>query len=384
MTGVKRLLTIIDSDMDKIGITKGDVAKRLGVSGGTVSNYFKGKHKISYLTFIQLTKVVYGKYNHELIRKFAERTKAKVDIEAMEWAYANSDVKLLAILIDKDKEKRNAITSVYELQLQRIEGEIDPDTFSEKIGDLEFHTKSIDLETQILLGICKIYHHVDSAAFPAVQPVARTLLKQIQRIENEYIKNAFTIRLKIALALSSIRSNNLHKAEEIANEIATQEVYDSFPIYYTNALIYLSEIHFFNDFSRSSQYIKEAMEMVDKGLVDENKRIKKSIKATYDFIHLYHNKFDNLYLEDLAEQAHYYAKQNNQIAKEKALDILEKLFVKQGKLSNFQMYYKSLALNDIGLMEQTKEHFYLSGDFHYVKLPKNFIENFNKLGSKSC
>ena len=380
MPVIKKLLATIDSELEKRGITKGEAAKRIGVSGGTLSNYFKRKHKIGYLTFIELTKVAYGKYNHELIRKFAEHAKAKVDIEAMEWAYANSDVKLLETLIDKDKEKGNtsAITRVYELQLQRIDGKIDTDTFSDEIGDLLFSDKSIDMETLILLGICTIYHHVDTAAYTAVRPIARTLLKQIQQIENDYIKNAFTIRIKIALALSSIRSSDLHKAEQIAKEITTPEVYDNFPIYYNNALIYLSEIHLFDDFSKSVQYIKQAVDMIEEGFIDENQKRKKSIKATYDFIHLYHNKFEGLYLEDPAEQAHYYAKQNNQASKRKALDILHGLFVQKGKLSNFQMYYKSLALNDVKLMEETKEKFYLSGDYHYVKLPKNFIENFNK------
>lgn len=380
MPVIKKLLATIDSELEKRGITKGEAAKRIGVSGGTLSNYFKRKHKIGYLTFIELTKAAYGKYNHELIRKFAEHAKAKVDIEAMEWAYANFDTSVLEILIRKDKEnsKENIITKLYELRLKRIKGDIDSESFFEEVEDLRYEFKHLEHEALVLLGICTVYNLVDTAAYNAVQPKARNLLKQIQRLENSYLKKAYSMRIKLALSLSAIRSGDLHTAEVFAKEVTTIETYNMFPLYYNNALIYLSEIYLFRDFEKSVKYIKEAVKMMDEGLIDENPKRKSSIKATYDFIHLYNNHFQGLYLEDPAERAHYYAKQKNSEEKRKAVDILNDLFNKKGKLSNFQMYYKALALNDLRLMMLTKDCFYRSGDFHYVKLPNDFIEYFNK------
>ncbi|PFR93556.1 AimR family lysis-lysogeny pheromone receptor [Priestia megaterium] len=380
MTVVKKLLNIIDVETKKKGITRGDIAKRLGVSNGTVTNIFSRKHKISHLKFIELTKIAFDKYHHEYILEFCRNAKVGVEIDAMEWAYANAGTEILKTLIERDKKqkKTNPITAVYELQLKRMTGKINSDCFLNESENLKFTLSDHEnyLETLILLGISTIYAFVDLAAYRAVQSISRNLLDQIQNIENPYLKEAYEIRVELALIFSFIRSRELSKGKELALKIVNSDVCNKLPLYYNNALIYMTDITVLTSYKESSRYISKAVEMMEEGYFDGYTQRKGMIKSTSDFVNIHHNHFKGLYLEDLAEQAHYHAKKKDL---NKALFFLNKLERKNGRLSNFQKYYKGLALNDLNLMRQAKDGFYKSGDFHYVKLPENYIENSNKI-----
>lgn len=381
---INKMLNIMDQEQKKKGILKGHVAKYLGVSGGTVSNMFKHKHKIGYMTFIDLTKITFGNYHHDFIRRFCEQANIKMEYEAMEWAYSNSDVEVLRILINKDRERQksskkkekedNSITAVYELQLQRLAGKIDTEAFYKKTQKMMFSFKSVDAEKLFLLRLNEIYYFIDIHRYECIWPQALSLLEQLDFIKNPYMKTAFKIRVKIALLYTGLRTEKYSECEEIAKELMNEEMFlERFPMYYNNVLVCLSEMYALSDFEKSSSFIKKAVQMMEQGFLHTNEGWKAGIKSTYDFIHIHHNRFDNLYLESLDEQAHYYAKGNKE-QKKKALNILNKLADQDGQLDEFGMYYKALALEDVDLMQQTKKFFYKNGDFHYAHLAKSYIE----------
>jgi Mn-dependent DtxR family transcriptional regulator len=392
MSDITKILTIIDSEIDKRGMTKGEVAKHLNVSGATISNLFKRTYnKIGYMKFIELTKITFGKYHHEYIERFCLEYRGKLEIEALEWAFANGNVKVLETLIKHSKEKKDCplIIDVYELQAKRMRKGMKPSEFYEEYQKIKFGTKetkkqkkkevkTIDFETSILLEIFYMYAIFDSKAYQAIGPISQSLLAQIKNIDSLYLRMAYTKRVELCLIFASIKSNNLHTAKEAAEKMITPEVYEAFPIHYNHALIYLTEIYVFNDFNKSLSYIKKAIKMIEEGFLDENERQQRNIRSTYDFLHIYHRKTEAvLFLEDPAERAHLLAK-GNEAERKQALQLLNDLLLKRGELSNFQAYYKALAQDDVEFMETVKEMFYLSGDFHYVKLPKEYIENMKK------
>ncbi|MDN3365404.1 AimR family lysis-lysogeny pheromone receptor [Priestia megaterium] len=388
MSDITKILTIIDNEIDKSGMTKGKVAELLNVSGATISNLFNRKYnKIGYMKFIELTRIVFGKYHHEYIERFCLEYKGKLEVEALEWAFANGNIKVLNSLISHQKQKKTypLVIEVYELQVKRMSIGMKPSEFYEEYQKIKFGSKNVkskkhevktmDFETAILLEIFSMYALVDSKAYQAIRPISQSLLVQIQDIESEYLRIAYTKRVELALIFASIKSNDLRTAEEAAKQLITKEVYKMFPIHYNHALIYLTEIHIFDSYEKSSFYIKEAVKMVEDGFLDENDRQKKNVKSTYDFVHIFHNETrEKLYLEDPAECAHILAK-GNLDEKKQALDILDKLLIKKGELSNFQSYYKALAEENLKLMEMVKDKFYISGDFHYVKLPKMYLDS---------
>jgi hypothetical protein len=390
VSSINKILTIIDKELEKRGIIKGEVAKRLNVSGATITNLFKRTYnKIGYMKFIELTKIAFGKYHHEYIKRFCLEYKGKLELEALEWAYANGNRQVLNILIANGKQKSDypLIIDVYELQSKRMENKMTADEFLKEYQQLKFSSyskgetkkkseiKTVDFETTILLEILYMYTLTDSAAYPAIEPISKGLLNQIEHIKSSYLRTAYTTRVQLFLIFASIKSNNLHTADKESRKLLTEEVYDNFPMHYNHALIYLTEIHVFDDFKKSSQYIKDAVKMIEEGFLDENDRQQRNIRSTFDFVYIHHNKLnEKLFLEDPAERAHFLAKGDSD-KKQKALEILNDLEAQRGKLSNFQLYYKALAKGDINLMDSVKERFYLSCDFHYVKLPKKYIED---------
>ncbi|WP_281998716.1 AimR family lysis-lysogeny pheromone receptor [Priestia flexa] len=380
MISKKKLMAIIDYELERKGITKSEVAVQLGVSKGTVSNLFNLKHKVGYMKFIELTRIAFGKYHHEYIEMFCKDSQEKVEREALEWAYSNSNMKVLKILLERAtfKVKVNPIISVYELQMMRMEKKISIQDFFDQIENLTYtDPKNMDLATVILLGISTVYHYVDVAAYKAVAFKANNLLKQIQNIESAYLRMAYSLRVKVALIISSMKSNNLKLAKSIGDDLTNKETLEMFPLYFNNALVCLSEIFVFSNKRKSFSYIHHSVTLMNGGYFSENPKWQKIIKSTYDFVHIYHNDFNNLFLEDPAEMAHYLAKQSTPSEKEKAIAILDELERKNGYLTNFQTYYRALALESNRMMAAAKDQFYQSGDFFYAQLAGNLIENSN-------
>lgn len=384
MKKIKKMLDIIDQELKKKEILRKDVAKRLGVSNGTVSNIFKQEHKISHMTFIELTRIAYGTYRHDFIKAFCQETHFKVKVEAMEWAYSNSDMDVLSILIDKDREQEKcyndtSITDVYELQLQRLKGEIDKEDFYIKCEKMKFHFKNMTVEKLILLKICSIYYLIDDRKYSAVWPQAKSLLLQVEDVENPYLRVAFSIRLKIALLYTGLRAKKYVECVDIGEGLLKEDCFlDIFPMYYNNVLVCLSEVYALSDYDKSISYLDEAMRMVDEGFFENNNGWSYRIKSTYDFVNIHHNKFGvKLHLDALDEKAHYYAK-GTPDDKKKALEILDLIVEEDGELDEFGLYYKALASDDLNLMKKCLETFYIAGDLHYANLPIQYIENLNK------
>lgn len=377
MINTEKLLAFIDYQREKSGITKKEIAKKLDVSESTVTNLFKHRHKIKYMTFIELTRIVYGRYHHEYIRYFCMDSQLDIEREALEWAYSNSDMQVLKILINKASIKADIdpIVRVYELQMKRLEKSISEQDFFEGVEEVFYTNKNLDLETLVLIGISTIYHLVDVAAYSAVAAKSQNTLKQINNVQSSYLKNAYSLRIKITLTVASMRSKQLDVAKELSEELAQQHVLEMFPLFYNNALICLSEIYVFTNKEKSFKYINQSVQLMNDGFIDENPRWKAVVKSTYDFVHIYHNDFQDLFFEEPAEKAHYYAKQLHITEREKALKILNEIEAENGGLSNFQSYYKALAMRDLKLMHKVKDKFYQSGDFYYVQLPQDFIEN---------
>ncbi|MDF2791394.1 MAG: hypothetical protein K0S80_4496 [Neobacillus sp.] len=393
MDDIQRMLNIMDAEMKKRRIKKGDIATLFGVSRATVSNMFNRKYKIEYMRFIQLTRIVFGQYHHDFIRRFCRAAKTKVEIEAMEWAYANGDTEVLELLIhnakeeskptekeknkstDQEEDEHITITDIYELQYERLVGKVNIEEFFARTEDMMMDFKGMDLEKHVMLKISCMYADIYDRSYRSVWSKGKNLLKHLNKIENDYLRKAYEMRIKIILLYIGTRARKYEECEKMANEmINNKEVLEHFPVYHTHALICLSEIYALDNFEKSSHYIKQAVEMMDKGYFDSNEGWKVNIKSTYDFVHIHHKKFEGLYLQAEDERAHYLAKGNEEERKE-AVRILNTLQERDGEICEFVMYYKALALNDKSLMERAKDMFHDAGDFHYSRLAVDFIED---------
>ncbi|ANB66129.1 hypothetical protein GFC29_3841 (plasmid) [Anoxybacillus sp. B7M1] len=371
-----KLMQQIEEDAKKKKISKTLIAKELRVSNAAVSAYFNPRPNrpiINFFQYTRLLKIIYGCYREDLLIEYWKRVSRKVSREALEWAYVNGKLDLLRFLVDKEllKEYSDPFAKVYLLMLMRSKKEISAAQFLyevEKMRGTLSEEKGV-IEAQVLLDICLLYALCDSACYALILEYNSFLKEKIPKIKNDYLRKAFSARAQKITAHSCLKRNKINECERIATEMISEEYRDKFPLYYNSALLFLSEVYVFSDYQKSISYIKRAL-----GMLDELKGFSKrefELKSTHDFIQIVNGNYNELYLNSLAEKAHYLARQGSEQKRQEALEILEELRRKNGNLSAFQLYYKALATRDAHDMRIAQEAFYQCGDQYYVRLTQN-------------
>lgn len=369
-------MNIVEAEARKRKINNVEIAEFLGVSSTSITYYFSGENQMSYLKFIKLIYFIYGEYNRELIKRFCILSKKNVDLPLLEWAYAIGDEEILSVLLRKRNTNKDSVF-LYTLLLKRMQCEIKPLDLYKKIRGHKFDSKKIEIE--LLTQTCMIYALIDMAAYGAIQHLAMDALEQANKIKDEDTRKSFKLRLKVLLAAGYLKNNEQQRAKQLTLNIVKDDLNKiRFPMYYNIALVYLGELYVFNDYRKSINYIKESLKMVEEGIIKNSPHRIKILKSTHDFIKIHYKDYEGLFLEDPAEQAHYYASLNTDKSRIKAVKILNELFSQNNELTNFQMYYQALALNNIDMMKRVMKAFYKSGDCYYSSLPEAWIEKNEK------
>jgi predicted transcriptional regulator len=375
---MRKLMLKIEEDMKKRGIKKKDIALHLGVTSSAVTQYFKVEVPIDFIKFIKLLYFVYRSYPRELLLEYFSSNEIEIENIMLEWLVMNGKWDLLEELIKKGQDKKE-FTLIYDIMLKRNRRQISPTEFLSEIEKIKFnYNGKEETENKILVNICSLYSYVDLHVYPLIPAVSELTLQQINMMDESYLKEAYEIRVKEIMVLSYMKRNKLKEAESIANEILCEDTLSKFPLQYNSVLCFLSEIYVFRDYVKSMYYINMALDMLKDEVLKGFVKREEALKATHDFIKIVNNDFTGLYLNDLAEKAHFLAMQDDSTSKEEALKILEKIEEENSGLTNFQLYYKALAQENISLMELAKDSFLKSGDLFYAQLPKRYLER-NKI-----
>jgi predicted transcriptional regulator len=374
---MRKLMLKIEEDMKKRGIKKKDIALHLRVTSSAVTQYFKVEVPIDFIKFIKLLYFVYRSYPRELLLEYLSSNEIEIENIMLEWLVMNGKWDLLEELIKKGQDKKE-FTLIYDIMLKRNRRQISPAEFLSEIEKIKFnYNGKEETENKILVNICSLYSYVDLHVYPLIPAVSELTLQQINMMDESYLKEAYEIRVKEIMVLSYMKRNKLKEAESIANEILCEDTLSKFPLQYNSVLCFLSEIYVFRDYVKSMYYINMALDMLKDEVLKGFVKREEALKATHDFIKIVNNDFTGLYLNDLAEKAHFLAMQDS-TSKEEALKILEKIEEENSGLTNFQLYYKALAQENISLMELAKDSFLKSGDLFYAQLPKRYLER-NKI-----
>lgn len=373
---MRKLMLKIEEDMKKRGIKKKDVATNLGVTPSAVTQYFKVEVPIDFIKFTKLLYLVYGFYPENLLFEYLNSVELKK--EMLEWLAMHGKWNLLQQVIDKEKEnhgREKRFVRIYELLLRRSKKQITPLDFLTEVEKIKFHyTGKEEIESKILINIWSLYSYIDLHVYSLIPAIAELTLQQVQYVDNSYLREAYEIRIKEIMVFSYMKRNQLKEAESMAEDILREENINKFPLQYNSALCMMSEMYVFRDFSKSLYYIQKALSMLDNEMFKGFIKRAEGLKATHDFIRIVNKDFRSLYLNDPAEKAHYLAAQNNSDCKKEALEILNRLEKENNGLSNFQLYYKALAREDIALMELARDSFLKSGDLFYAELPKRYMK----------
>lgn len=368
---MKKMMESIKEDARKRKITNKEIANFLGISSGQVTHYFNLTNKIPFSKFTDLCQLIYEdeKDIEPHLIKYVEGISKKEYIrEAAEWFSNNGKRELLEKVLEVKGE--DPLLKIYSLLLLRNKREIKAQEFYIRLDELR--DQSFDYpEWKALIRIATLYAFWDLKSFSMIPFLAEEALKQTEEITNHYLKNSYRIRVLEVKAIVEMKRNNLDDAEKLAVEVIQKEKEN--PLSANSMYSLLSEMYVFRDYEKSKEFINKALVQFSKLNLTRYSNRQGMLEATHDFINIYHDKTDFLYLTDPSEKAHYLARKCTADDKKKALEILNRIEKENYQLSSHQLYYKALCTGKKADMDKALNQFIINGDLFYSYLARETL-----------
>ncbi len=368
---VKKLMMKIKADAKKRNITGKMIAKWINVSEGMVTKYYKGESDMPAIKFIELVQFIYVDDLDKIkgaILSFIKVTERSDNLqELLEWSANTGDSQY--ILEVKKRVVHTPLLNeslVYQKIFERNKKNIKPDEFFLEIEDFKMEDH-LSFDSKILLKIATLYSQLDMKSYSIMIPLALNILSNLEAVTSDYLQQSFRIRVLEMMAHAYLKLGEVHKVEEIADEVLSPEIKLRFPLPANAVLMLLAQAYVFTDKEKSFAYISDAVNMFGETKFTQYHLRRASLESTHDFIHIYHGDYSNLYLNDLSERSHLMAKKGND---SEALYLLDKIKREHGDLTAHQYYYRGLASGDKDDFRISLNKFAKEGDSFYSKLIK--------------
>jgi transcriptional regulator with XRE-family HTH domain len=362
---MKKLINSLKEDKKKYKISNKQIAYATNLSQATISNYFNNAFRIPFHKFVEILHIIYRNHEYKIDKRIHQYLLKidKIDYikEAIEWFFTNGENKkaheLIMLHLNNDPS-----LELYKILSLRAQRSIKKEDFYRELELIK--RKKLDEETIALAKIAEMYNQLDFKSFIMLDFLANEAISTLKNISNEYFKKTFELRILEMKALTELMRDNVENAREICNRVIAN--YDSihFPIPLSSFYNILSESYIFEDYEKALKYNKIAFNIISqtKGECESRKNI---LESTHDFMKIYHNDFENLYLTSLAEKAYYFAETNKG---EEAITLLNEIEMDSGVLSAFQLYYKSIATKDENIRQLARDKCIQSGNYFYSKI----------------
>ncbi|ARO21767.1 hypothetical protein B2J90_30720 (plasmid) [Bacillus tropicus] len=386
----KTLTKFLGSLIDTIDFqrrSQGDLAKEMGVAGGTLSKNLTGKTQFGFWTLLKLLNILYDDINkrQEMLYTFCSVTTSKINLRiAMEYANAKGDLGLLKLIVDREKNSPLAMNRewayAYELVWMRSCGILQGKAL---LDELEERKKCKIIKTEeikVLYGILTFYTMYDLEKFNSLFDYAEVMQPNIELITDEFIRTAYSGRIKEGLSYAYLMQDNIDKSREICHEILNfKDDKNCFSLLRASALVYLAESYTFESYERASWYINKSLETLELCQSERANRRKENVLNTYAFIKLVNRQgLDSISIYHPAEESFFEIVKGNY---KKAEIILNNIKNENGSLKSIEYCYLGLATNDITLLEKSIELFECEGNRFYCKFPKKMLVNLSKNGT---
>ncbi|MDX5769677.1 AimR family lysis-lysogeny pheromone receptor [Bacillus thuringiensis] len=380
-------LKVLVDDIDFQKRSQEDLAKEIGISGGTFSKNLTGKSQFSFWNLIKLLNILYENdinKKRQMLFTFCSVTTSKKNVRiAMEYANAKGDLQLLKSLVDSEKKSSLAMNRewayVYELVWLRSSGSIEKQKLLAKIEDRKGSKVIKTKEMKVLYGILTYYTMYDLKKYNSLFEYAGVLVPEVEAITDNFIKSSYLGRIKEGLAYAYLVQDNLEKSRSLCHEILDIEnIEGCFHLLRASAFVYLAESYTFECYDSASRYIKESLKQLEPYYFEREKYRRQRILNTYAFIKLVNKKnLENIKIYHCAEKSLLEIVKGNYI---NAVNILNDLEKENGYLTPMQYCYLGIAKDDISLIEKSIMLFECEGDRFYCKFPKKIMAEFNKNG----
>ncbi|KAB2397357.1 AimR family lysis-lysogeny pheromone receptor [Bacillus cereus] len=384
---IDRFLSSLIDTIDFQRRNQRDLAKEMGVAGGTLSKNLTGKTQFGFWSLLKLLNILYDDINkrQEMLYKFCSVTTSKINLRiAMEYANAKGDLGLLKLVVDSEKESSLAINRewayAYELVWMRSSGILQGKALLDELEERKKRKIIKTEEIKVLYGILTFYTMYDLEKFNSLFDYAEVMQPNIELITDDFIRAAYSGRIKEGLSYAYLMQDKVDKARELCHEILhLKDDKDCFSLLRASALVYLAESYTFESYERATWYINKSLEMLDLCQSERANKRKESIFTTHAFIKLVNQQeLDNIKIYHPAEEAFLEIVKGNS---QKAVEILVELERNKGFLTPMQYCYLGIAKNDITLIENSIMQFECEGNRFYSKLPKKMLVKFSRNGT---
>ncbi|MEC2394225.1 hypothetical protein BK717_28690 [Bacillus thuringiensis serovar malayensis] len=364
-----------------------DLAKEMGVAGGTLSKNLTGKTQFGFWSLVKLLNILYDDINkrQEMLYKFCSVTTSKINLRiAMEYANAKGDLGLLKLVVDSEKNSSLAMNRewayAYELVWMRSSGILQGKALLDELEERKKRKIIKTEEIKVLYGILTFYTMYDLEKFNSLFDYAEVMQPNIELITDEFIRAAYSGRIKEGLSYAYLMQDKVGKARELCHEILNlEDDKECFSLLRASALVYLAESYTFESYERATWYINKSLDMLDLCQSERANKRKEAIWTTYAFIKLVNQQeLDNIIIYHPAEEAFFEIVKGNS---QRAIEILIELEKNKGFLTPMQYCYLGIAKNDVTLIENSIMQFECEGNRFYSKFPKKMLVKFTKNGT---
>ncbi|MEB4814596.1 hypothetical protein C6352_19810 [Bacillus thuringiensis] len=386
----KRLMEFLSILIDEIDFQRRnqeDIAKKLGITGGSFSKNLSGKSQFNFWNMIKLLNILYDAdalKKKEMLHRFCLVTKSKRNMRiAMEYANAKGDLELLKLVVDKEKTSSLAINRewayVYELVWMRSKGVVSGKALLDKLEDRKSSKVIKTQEMKVLYGILTFYTMYDLEKFNSLFEYAEVLQPEVEEIPDDFIRTAYSGRIKEGLSYAYLMQDNVEKSRELCHEILhLKDDKNCFSLLRASALVYLAESYTFESYERASWYITKSLEMLSDCHFERAIKRRENILNTHAFIKLVHNLgLNDIQIFHPAEDAFLEIRKGNYKLAEEILNNIKK---ERGYLVAIEYTYLGLATNDVELLRKSISMFECEGNRFYCKFPRKMLVEFNKNG----
>ena len=363
-----------------------DIAKEIGIKGGSLSKNLSGKSQFNFWNMIKLLNILYDDAlkRKEMLHRFCSVTTSKQNMRiAMEYANAIGDLELLKLIVDIEKTSSLAMNRewayVYELVWMRSKGVVSGKGLLEKLEDRKGSKVIKTQEMKVLYGTLTFYTMYDLEKFNSLFEYAEVLKPKVEEIPDDFIRTAYSGRIKEGLSYAYLMQDNVEKSRELCHEIMNlKDDKNCFSLLRASALVYLAESYTFESYERASWYINKSLEMLDACYFERVIKRRENILNTHAFIKLVHNlELNGMQIFHPAEEAFLEIRKGNYKLAENILNGIKK---ERGYLMAIEYCYLGLATNNVRLIEKSISMFECEGNRFYCKFPRKMLVEFNKYG----
>ncbi|WP_229192495.1 AimR family lysis-lysogeny pheromone receptor [Bacillus cereus] len=319
-------------------------------------------------------KIVYALFENCIERRkrmniFILESKTPLNIrKGLCFAHVCGEYEIINQLVEKHKENTQVAKylMIYNLYNQRNQNSLKG---QDLINEIESSQISSDPECQTILNLLYMVAMYDEDNIKATVPYEKLAFKNLQEIEQVFIKDCLIMQYKERLAYQYLLNNDIEDARQTCYDIINSEL--EVPILKSTAKGCLGETYMYECPLTTERHILEAISSLEEIKVPKKSQKYFAFKTTLAHLYLEYkfnlDKIDFNYIHE-NEEAHFEYVHGD---REKGLSMFK--ILKEKGFTSHQLYTYSKVTNDfVGLREALLE-FQRSGNIFYSEGVKRIL-----------